>query len=282
MRIDLHAHSSVSDGTDSPTELVESAVRADLDVVAITDHDLTAGWDEATRAAEKHSIGLVRGIEISTKHRDVTVHLLAYEPDRNHPPLVEALERARSSREDRVDGALALLADLGIAVEKPDVLRIAGGAAAGEPHVARALVEAGHLRSTAEPYENLLEEGGRVYVARYTLKLADAISPATEAGGAAVVAHPRAMKSRGVLDEAELRGLLHHSLAGIEVEHPDRDEVARAALGKAAVGPKLVATGASDYHGLTKNLSLFHLGVCLTPRCGLEALAAVWEQSGRQ
>lgn len=281
MRIDLHAHSSVSDGTDTPTELVESAVRSGLDVVAIADHDTTAGWDEATRAAELHGIRLVRGIEISTKHRGVTVHLLAYEPDRHHPPLVEALERARSSREDRVDGVLARLADLGLGVDKSEVLRIAGGAAVGKPHVARALVEAGDLGSTAEAYDNLLEEGGRAYVARYTHALADAIRLVTEAGGAAV-AHPWARKSRDVLDEAELRALVPHGLAGIEVEHPDHDEAARAALGKFAVDLELVATGASDYHGLAKGLSRFQLGACLTPRSGFEALAAVWEQSGRQ
>lgn len=276
MRIDLHAHSSVSDGTDSPTELVEAAVEAGLDVVAITDHDTVAGWDEAGAAAQAAGIRLVRGIEISTKHHGVTVHLLAYEPSPHHAPLVEALDRARSSREERLDHVLARLDALGLPVERSDVLRIAGGAAAGKPHVARALVEAGHLRSTAEAYDDLLEEGGRAYVERYTLALADAVQLVTDAVGTAVVAHPWGRKSRDVLDESGLRSLLAHGLAGIEVHHPDHDRDTAAELGEIADRLGLLATGSSDYHGSAKDLTRFHLGARTTPPQDFEKLLGWW------
>ncbi|WP_435768901.1 PHP domain-containing protein [Nocardioides sp. SYSU DS0651] len=253
MRIDLHTHSSVSDGTEPPADLVRAAAAAGLDVVALTDHDTTAGWDDAAAAAAQVGVGLVRGIEISTRHRGSGVHLLAYLPDARDPVLGAELERIVAGREQRVPAMLARLRALGIPVSEETLAEVSeGNQVTGRPHVADMLVRLGAVRDRDEAFARLLSQGQPAYVDRYAPELVDMIGVVTAARGVAVVAHPWGRGSHDLLDEPELAVLAEAGLAGIEVDHLDHDQSQRARLRDIAGRLGLVVTGASDHHGTGK------------------------------
>ena len=250
MRIDLHTHSSASDGTQTPAELVEAARQAGLDVVAITDHDTAAGWDEAAATAVRVGIRLVRGMEISTKHQGHGVHLLAYLPDPTHPALQAELDRIVDGRGSRAPAMLERLVGLGIDIDLDDI----AAAVPGRPHVADALVRKGVVVSRDEAFERYLNPGRPAYVDRYAASLTAMIATIGAAGGVCVVAHPWGRGRRGSLPPAELATLAAAGLAGIEVDHQDHvDPDVRDELRGIARDLDLVATGSSDHHGLGKN-----------------------------
>ncbi|MDR7086849.1 putative metal-dependent phosphoesterase TrpH [Aeromicrobium panaciterrae] len=264
MRIDLHAHSRRSDGTDTPSELVEAAGKARLDVVAITDHDNTEGWAEAAEAALTKGIRLVKGVEMTTNCAGSTVHLLGYEFDPEDPTLVAEFARARDMREERVDKILNELRLLGHKISRADVEAAAAGAPIGKPHFNRALVANGLTIPEGTTYKELLK-GGQAYVKRtYSVDLADAVRMITEADGKAVVAHPWARRGRDVITPAVLSQLKEVGLAGLEVNHPDHELPDRAELTAMAKELDLAVTGGSDYHGSGKQLPKFALGACKT------------------
>lgn len=253
MRIDLHTHSSASDGTDTPADLVRAAKAAGLDVVALTDHDATSGWAEAARAAAEVGITLVPGLEISTKYGHRGVHLLAYLPDPSHRPLVAALDRIIAGRTARTPAIVDALRRHGIAITEDDVRRESGGSvAAGRPHVADALVRLGHADDRTQAFTELLNPGRPGYANRYAAPLEEMIRLVTDAGGVAVIAHPWGRSGRSVLDAAALADLKQLGLAGIEVDHQDHSEADRAELRGIAADLDLVVTGSSDHHGLGK------------------------------
>lgn len=253
VRIDLHTHSSASDGTDPPEELVAKAAASGLDVVALTDHDTAAGWERAAAAAGPAGLEVVPGMEISTAHEHRSVHLLAYFLDPTHPALVAELGRILDGRNQRVPQICAKLRDLGVEVTEDDVRRAAGeAAAAGRPHVADALIAAGVVADRTEAFERFLKPGRPAFVDRYAAPLLEMIALVRAAGGVSVVAHPWGRGSRGVLDAASIEDLKRHGLAGIEVDHQDHDEVSRDALRAIARDLDLVVTGSSDFHGLGK------------------------------
>ena len=253
VRIDLHTHSSASDGTDPPEELVAKAAASGLDVVALTDHDTAAGWERAAAAAGPAGLEVVPGMEISTAHEHRSVHLLAYFLDPTHPALVAELGRILDGRNQRVPQICAKLRDLGVEVTEDDVRRAAGeAAAAGRPHVADALIAAGGGADRTEAFERFLKPGRPAFVDRYAAPLLEMIALVRAAGGVSVVAHPWGRGSRGVLDAASIEDLKRHGLAGIEVDHQDHDEVSRDALRAIARDLDLVVTGSSDFHGLGK------------------------------
>ncbi len=273
MRIDLHTHSNRSDGTDSPSQIVTLAKNAGLDVVAITDHDSTAGWEEAASAAATAGITLVKGMEVSTKHDGVSVHLLAYEFDPADSALSAELRKSLGSRDDRIDQVLEKLDSLGMNVTREEVLSEAAGAPVGKPHFARALIKKGHIVAD-EAYADLLEEGGRAHVERYSIALVAAIQLIASAGGVAVLAHPWARTSRSVLDRKALQQMRDAGLAGIEVAHPDHDEETERRLALLVDELGLVATGSSDFHGAGKDLDRFYLGARTTDRDQFDRLFA--------
>jgi predicted metal-dependent phosphoesterase TrpH len=253
VRIDLHTHSSASDGTDTPGDLVREAAAAGLDVVALTDHDAMSGWDEAQQAAEEVGITLVPGIEISTRFHHRGVHLLGYLPDPTHPPLVDELERILEGRTARTPAIVAALREHGVEISEEDVRRESGGSvAAGRPHVADALVRRGVVADRTEAFATLLSPGQPGYVNRYASALEEMIPLVAAAGGVTVVAHPWGRGSRSVLDAGALAGLKDLGLAGIEVDHQDHAPAARAELRAIARDLDLVVTGSSDHHGLGK------------------------------
>lgn len=269
MRIDLHTHSSVSDGTDRPAVLVRRAHEAGLDVVALTDHDTADSWAEAERAAHEVGITLVRGMEISTRLGHASVHLLAYLPDPTYPPLARALADVLDGRNDRVPAICAKLRSFGVDITEDDVRRRAGDAAAtGRPHVADAMIARGVVASREEAFATWLNPGRPAYIDRYAVPLEEAIALVAGAGGVSVVAHPWG-RSR-VLTPEHLERLAGLGLAGIEVDHQDHSEPVRAQLRGLAADLDLVATGSSDHHGLGK---VDHdLGCNTTPPEELERL----------
>jgi predicted metal-dependent phosphoesterase TrpH len=254
MRIDLHTHSSVSDGTDSPEELVQRAAAAGLDVVALTDHDTFDGLDAAAEEAERIGIKLVRGFELSCTRQGSSVHLLGYGVDPGHPELAAELLRVRGGRLNRLSGVLAKLAALGVPVTEAEVLEQVGESpSVGRPHIADALIEAGHVRDRQEAFDRFLADSGPAHVPRYAIELERAVDLVHAAGGVAVIAHPWGRGREPVLPPALLASLVReHRLDGIEVDHQDHDEPTRQRLRALTAQLGLLATGSSDYHGTGK------------------------------
>jgi predicted metal-dependent phosphoesterase TrpH len=254
VRIDLHTHSNRSDGTESPAELVHRARASGIDVLGLTDHDTTESWAEASDVAARTDVTLVRGIEVSCTFEGYGVHLLAYLPDPDYPPLAEELRRILDGRNSRLPATLHRLRSLGIEIDVDDVRRVAGETAAmGRPHVADALVALGVVGDRNQAFNAYLGPQGPAYVHRYAADLEAMIGIVAESGGVSVLAHPWASRhNHTALDAAGLARLQEAGLAGVEVDHEDHDPVTREALRRVANGLDLVVTGSSDYHGLGK------------------------------
>ncbi|MFF0272521.1 MULTISPECIES: PHP domain-containing protein [unclassified Streptomyces] len=256
MRIDLHTHSTASDGTDSPAELVRNAAAAGLDVVALTDHDTTRGHAQAI-AALPEGLTLVTGAELSCRIDGVGLHMLAYLFDPEEPALLAERELVRDDRVPRARAMVGKLQDLGVPVTWDQVARIAGDGSVGRPHVAEALVELGVVRDVSGAFTpEWLADGGRAYVGKHELDPIDAIRLVKAAGGVTVFAHPLAVKRGQVLPEASIARLAEAGLDGIEVDHMDHDEATRARLRGLARELGLLTTGSSDYHGSRKTCRL--------------------------
>jgi 3',5'-nucleoside bisphosphate phosphatase len=255
VRIDLHTHSTASDGTYSPADVVRLAAEdpARLDVLALTDHDSMSGWEEAAEAAVRYAITLVPGMEISTKHAGVGVHVLGYLLDPGYPPLAAELERILQAREGRLSTMLAQLQAAGMAVSEDDVRRQVGDSPAiGRPHIADAMVARKLVANRGEAFTKWLNRGRPGHVARYATPTATMIGLITAAGGAAVIAHPWGHGSQQVLDADTLAAFRAAGLTGIEVDHQDHDPSERSSLRALATELDLVVTGSSDFHGLGK------------------------------
>jgi predicted metal-dependent phosphoesterase TrpH len=251
-RIDLHTHSTASDGTDTPAGVVAAAARAGLDVVALTDHDSFAGWAEAAQAARRHGVTLVPGAEISCRAEGISVHLLAYLPDPTHPGLLTEFERTRDDRIWRAHRMVEL-----IAVDYPltweDVLeQVEDGATVGRPHLADALVARGHVRDRDEAFGRVLASGSPYYVGHYAPEAADAVRMVRQAGGVPVMAHPLAARRGRVVSDRAIVALAEAGLAGLEADHRDHLPGERARLRALAAELGLLVTGSSDYHGTGK------------------------------
>lgn len=254
MRIDLHTHSNRSDGTESPGDLVKRAHAEGIDVLGLTDHDTTEGWDEAADMAAHTGMRLVRGIEVSCTFAGYGVHLLAYLPDPTYPPLARELQRVLDGRNSRLPATLERLRALGIDIDVHDVRRVAGETAAmGRPHVADALVALGVVRDRNEAFDTYLGPQGPAYVHRYAADLEEMLGTVAAAGGVNVLAHPWASRhNHSALDAHGLAGLRDAGLSGVEVDHEDHGPAVREALRRVARDLDLVVTGSSDHHGVGK------------------------------
>ncbi len=273
MRADLHTHSSCSDGTDSPGELVRAAAAARLDVVALTDHDTAAGWAQARAVADEVGIGFVPGIEISARYAGVSVHLLAYGVDPAHPGLAAELDRILTGRNRRLPTVLERLRGAGLDLSEADVRAVAGSAAAlGRPHVADAMVAAGMVRDRRQAFDDFLMPGRPGFVPRYAAPLSDVLRLVQAAGGVSVLAHPWSRGGRRVLTPQVLAELSGLGLTGLEAWHRGHSDDASRRLAALAAPLDLVATGSSDYHGTGK---VDHdLGCHTTPEPALRRLLA--------
>jgi predicted metal-dependent phosphoesterase TrpH len=254
MRIDLHTHSNVSDGTDSPAELVRAAVAARLDVVALTDHDTFDGLADAMAEGERAGIEVVGGMELSCSRQGSSVHLLAYGADPTSPGLAAEMVRVRGGRLGRLAGVLVKLAELGVPVTEAEVMAQVGESpSVGRPHIADALIKAGHVQDRTEAFDRFLSDGGPAHVSRYAIDIARGIDLVHDAGGVAVIAHPWGRGREHVLPPEVLTQLAReHRLDGLEVDHQDHDSHTRRRLRKLTSDLGILATGSSDYHGTGK------------------------------
>ncbi|HEY0814493.1 MAG TPA: PHP domain-containing protein [Pseudonocardia sp.] len=257
-RIDLHTHSTASDGTDSPAELVAVAHAAGVDVLAITDHDTTSGW-AAAAAALPSKMQLVRGAEFSCvsptgrDERPVSIHLLGYLFDPTHEAIVAEQSRLRDERVSRLERITRRMAEDGYPVDVESVFALVpDGASAGRPHLARALVAAGVVNSVDEAFEMFLHNGSRYYVPKADTPVEWAIEMVRAAGGVAVFAHPLARRRGRVVEPSVIAELAAVGLGGVEVDHPDHAPADRELLRDLAKEHDLVVTGSSDYHGTNK------------------------------
>jgi len=274
VRIDLHSHSTASDGTDTPADLVRAAATAGLDVVALTDHDTTAGWDEAV-AALPSRMTLVRGMEMSCTGRGedghpVAVHLLAYLFDPADPVFAAERERLRTERVGRIRAMAYRMAEDGLLPDPESVVE-AAGPVAGRPHLARALVEAGVVPTVGAAFTDLLSPRGRYYVPKDDTALEDAVRMVTAAGGVTVLAHARARARGRLLALDHVEELVDHGLGGLEAEHPDHDAADVRLMRDMAANLGLFVTGSSDYHGANKDIGI---GRFTTHPAALEELIA--------
>jgi predicted metal-dependent phosphoesterase TrpH len=250
--IDLHTHSAVSDGTQSPAQVVHSAAEAGLDVLALTDHDTTAGWASAAEQALQDGVRLVRGMEISSTAGGVSVHLLSYLHDPEHPGLLDVVERTRRSRLTRAERMVELLAH-DVDIRWDDVrAQVQDGGSVGRPHIADALVARGVVRDRTEAFAGLLSARGGYYVRHYAPDALDAVRLVVDAGGVAVMAHPMAHLRGRVVGDEVIVALAGAGLAGLEVFHRDNDNDAQAHLLELSQELDLLVTGSSDYHGTGK------------------------------
>ena len=261
MRIDLHAHSTASDGTDSPAELMAAAAAARLDVVALTDHDTTAGWAAAV-ATLPAGLRLLRGAEFSCLAPDghggqVSVHLLGYLFNPAAEAVAAEQARLRAERRRRLRTMTEQMAADGLPVD-PDALLadLPPEAPAGRPHLARALVGAGVVPSIAEAFRRYLAPGSRYYLDRADTDVRTAIRMVRAAGGVPVLAHPFARRRGPVVSSEVIVALAAVGLAGMEVDHPDHAVQDRAMLRDLATELDLLVTGSSDYHGTNKTVPL--------------------------
>lgn len=269
----MHAHSSVSDGTDAPAGLVAAAHAAGLDAVAITDHDSTGGWAEAMQAARALGVVLVPGMEVSCRTSEgISVHVLSYLQDPTHPGLLEEITKSKDARLTRAEHMVSLLAE-DYPLSWDDVTHhVAPGATVGRPHIADALVAAGIVGDRSEAFATILSSRSRYFVQHYAPEPALAVELVRAAGGVPVFAHPVAEARGRTVGEATYHAMIDAGLAGLEVYHRDNPEARRPFLLDLARRHGLLVTGSSDYHGSGK---VNRLGENTTP---LEALQEIERQ----
>jgi predicted metal-dependent phosphoesterase TrpH len=247
--IDLHAHSTSSDGTFTPTEVLRLAAERGLDVVALTDHDTTDGLREALAAAAEEGIELVPGVEFSATYEGSSIHVLAYWPDPTHPGFVEELRRLRDDRFRRGEQMVEKLQRLGYPISFERVREISGGKNIVRPHIARALVEAGVVPTEKDAFtEEFIADGGRADVQKHALHPLDALALIREAGGVCVLAHPGMWASQRSVPEELIEQMAEGGMAGLEADHPDHTPEQRLHYRDLAGRLGVVATGASDFH----------------------------------
>lgn len=271
--IDLHTHTTCSDGTDTPRALINKALAQGIQVIALTDHDSVAGWDEATSAL-RGEIELVLGAEISCLTESGTsVHMLGLLFDGTNIEMLSMLEQTRDDRVPRMIKMIELLNNAGIHVTMQDVEEaMPHGATMGRPHLADALVKRGVIASRDEGFKEMLNNDSQFYVAHIAPTPEVAIAQIRSAGGVAVIAHPFASHRGETLKADVFSSLVAAGLNGIEVDHRDQNDEERAMLRAIAQELDLVITGSSDYHGTGK---LNRLGECTTSRGQWEKLEAL-------
>ena len=250
--IDLHTHSSVSDGTETPAQLVRAAVAAGLGTMAITDHDSTAGWQEAASAASGTGLTIIPGMELSTRYSWKSVHLLAYLFDPLNADLVAETSRIRAARLTRAESIVTrIAADYDLSWD--DVLaQTTEGATIGRPHIADALVAKGHVPTRSAAFESILHPRTGYFEPHYAPDPLEGVRLVRAAGGVPVLAHPATLGRSAVIPEELLAQLVGAGLFGLEIEHRENTDSGKLKLYELAEAYGLAVTGSSDYHGLGK------------------------------
>ncbi|MGV8883342.1 MAG: PHP domain-containing protein [Rhodoglobus sp.] len=247
--IDLHTHSSVSDGTETPTQLIRAAIAVGLGTVAITDHDSTAGWHEAFAAARGTGLTVIPGMELSTNYGPASVHMLAYLFDATDGGIIAETARIRDGRLHRAEKIVERIsADYDLTWD--DVLaESSDGTTLGRPHIADALVRKGHVPSRSAAFESILHWQGGYYEKYYAPSPLEGVRMIVAAGGVPVLAHPATHGKYRPMDDGVIRELADEGLFGLELYHRDNTEEGKARLAVLAKKLGLEITGSSDYHG---------------------------------
>ena len=253
LRVDLHTHSTASDGELTPAELVGLAIERGLDVIALTDHDSCDGIEAMLDAARGTSLEVIPGVELSADVPQSEVHILGYWMDWRAPHFQTMLAKFRDGRYGRAEKMTKKLAALGAPISFERVKEIAGDAAIGRPHIAQALLEAGHISTLVEAFDKYIGRNGPAYVERFRLTPEDAVTLILQAGGIPVLAHPREVTHW-------IAPLVKVGLIGLEVHYGLYDDETRAELARLARQYGLIATGGSDFHGLNKMAHMSNLG----------------------
>ena len=254
VEVDLHLHTTFSDGTLTPTELVDLCARRGLKVISISDHDSTEGMEEALEAASRYpGMTVIPGVELSTDVPGSEIHVLGYFVDHRDPQLQQVLEGFREGRVDRGRRMVQKLNDLGLDISWERVLELSDGGAVGRPHMAQALVEAGYIQYPREAFERYIGRDGPAYVGRPRLTPTDAVRLLLENGALPVMAHPTFHKSEPGITETEglrrtLGELKEAGLVGMEVHYGSYTDEEVARLSMLAEEFDLIACGGSDYH----------------------------------
>lgn len=257
-RVDLHTHSTASDGELDPAGLVRLAVERGLAVIALTDHDTVAGIDAAIDAARGTGLEVIPGVELSADVPQAEVHVLGYFVDWRDAYFESMLGKFRDGRYGRAEKMTRKLAALGAPISFERVKEIAGDASIGRPHVAQALLEAGHVTTIAEAFDRYIGRNGPAYVERYRLTPEDAVGLILQAGGAPVLAHPREVTNY-------VEPMVRAGMVGLEVYYGMYDDQTIQGLAHLARQYGLVMTGGSDFHGLNKMAHLSSLGQVYVP-----------------
>lgn len=247
--VDLHMHTTASDGMNRPSENVRMAREAGLSALAITDHDTVAGYAEAAQAGQTLGITVVPGVEISTVAEGQDIHILGYYIDVNDEQLLERLRQLRSTRENRNAMLLERLRELGLDITIEEVIEQAGKSASGDetigrPHIASVLVSKGYVASVHEAFDRYLGKGGAAYVNPPRVSPFEAVDWIHEAGGAAVVAHPGLYQADELVER-----IVRHGADGIEAFHSDHTPEDESRYAEMAARLQVLVTAGSDFHG---------------------------------
>ena len=250
--IDLHTHTRASDGEWTTAQLVNAAIEADLSALAITDHDTVASYQEACRLAAGTKLRIIPGVEVSSEYDGQSLHLLGYFVDPGDPQFLQRLGSIQTAREERTPKLLAKLDALGMPLSLDDVAVEADGVV-GRPHIAAAMVKRGYCASIPEAFDRFLADGKPAYVRKERVLPRDAIRWIHDAGGIAVIAHPRSLKSRmrGLSYGSIIGSLALDGLDGVECYYSSHNERTRDELMRVAARMNLCITGGSDFHGPT-------------------------------
>jgi predicted metal-dependent phosphoesterase TrpH len=267
--VDLHTHSTRSDGSSTPTEVVERAAGLGLEVISLTDHDSVEGVEEAMSAAERLGVKMVAGAELSAHQDKRDIHILAYFVNLAHKPFRERLQMYRDERQNRAARIVKKLNSMGIRITFEQVVAKADGGAIGRPHVADVLVEEGFCFSSNEAFNKYLGYGKPAYQAKYLMDPSEAVEVIHDAGGIAVIAHP-------VLygDDGLLTGLVSAGVDGIEVFHIKHTPTHVERYGTFARENGLLVSGGSDCHGDGRGQAV--MGTVPVPRSVYDDLAEGW------
>ncbi|MET0991994.1 MAG: PHP domain-containing protein, partial [Lacisediminihabitans sp.] len=250
--IDLHTHSSVSDGTETPAELISAAVAAGLGTVALTDHDSTSGWAQAFAAASGTGLTVIPGMELSTNYGPASVHMLAYLFNPLDGGIIAETARIRDGRLHRAERIVERIGE-DYDLSWADVLeQSSDGGTLGRPHIADALVARGFVDSREEAFESILNWRGPYYEKYYAPSPLEGVQMIVGAGGVPVLAHPATHGRYRVIEEAAIAELVDAGLAGLEIHHRDNTSDGKEWLFALAEKFDLIVTGSSDYHGAGK------------------------------
>ncbi len=281
--VDLHSHSTASDGTLAPAAVVRLAKERGLSALALTDHDTIGGIEEAAAEAAKIGLDFLPGIEISCDYPPGTMHILGYGVDPKSPVLTEMTRQLIDGRDNRNPKIIAKLQELNVAITMEEVEAEAKGGVVGRPHIAAILVRKGYVSSIKQAFNEYLAPGGRAYFDKERLTSKQALSMIRESGGLPVLAHAYQLRTENDAQlETIVKNLLDEGLAGIEVMHSDHDAAWIEKCTRLADRHGLVKTGGSDFHGGNKkDIDLGHAAGRRVPRAFYDGLVARLESKGK-